>query len=113
MTTLTGWLAIINLIFLVAGGIGGTLVFRSSLRKAENDVQERVLQAMSTENELLQSRVNRLEKENRRLNRVLKLLASTLKKTHGIELEIDDETIYVRGQTGTHIAHLDATDMSA
>lgn len=112
MTTLTGWLAIINLIFLVAGGIGGTLVFRSSLRKAENDVQERVLQAMSTENELLQSRVNRLEKENRRLNRVLKLLASTLKKTHGIELEIDDETIYVRGQTGTHIARLD-TDVSA
>lgn len=113
MTTLTGWLAIINLIFLVCGGIGGALVFRSSLRKAESDVQERVLAAMSTENELLQSRVNRVEKENRRLNRVLSLLAVTLKKTHGIELEIDEETIYIRAQSGTHIARLDTTDMSA
>lgn len=113
MTTLTGWLTIVNLIFLVAGGIGGTFVFRSSLRKAENDVQERVRDALSAENELLQSRVNRLEKENRRLHRVLQLLASTLKKTHGIELEIDDETIYVRTQAGTHIARLDTTDVSA
>lgn len=113
MTTLTGWLTIINLIVLVVGGIAGALVFRSQLAKAESDVQERVRNALSAENELLQSRINRLEKDNKRLNKLIDLIISTLKKTHRIEIEIDGDTVMVRTQSGTHTARLDSTDLSA
>jgi hypothetical protein len=113
MTTLTGWLAIANLIILVFGSIGGMLAFRSALAKAENDVQSRVRDALSAENELLQSRVNRLEKDNRRLNKLLQLIAQTLKKTHGIELEADDGMVILRDSTGQHTVRVEVSDTSA
>lgn len=113
MIDFTGWLTIINLIVLISGSIGGTLVFRSSLRKAENDVQERVREALSAENELLQSRINRVEKENRRLNKLIQLIVTVLKKTLNAELEVDGDIVYLRTPQGTHTARIDTTDLSA
>lgn len=112
MTTLTGWLTIVNLIIIVLGTIGGALVFRSSLRKAENDVQERVREALSVENELLQSRVNRLERENKRLNQLIRLIISTLKKTHAIDLEVNEDIVVVRTHGDTHTARIESQDLT-
>lgn len=113
MTTLTGWLTIANLIILVLGGLGGTFVFRSALARAENDVQERVRDALSAENELLQGRVNRLERDNKRLNRLIELIISTLSKKHRIDIEIDGDIVTVRTQSGTHTARIDSADLTA
>ena len=113
MTTLTGWLTIANLLILVIGSIAGTIVFRSALAKAESDVQERVRNALSAENDLLQSRVNRLEKDNKRLNKLIDLIISTLAKKHRIDIEIDGDIVTVRTQNGAHSARIDSADLSA
>jgi hypothetical protein len=102
MSTLTGWLTIFNLIILVAGAGGGIWAFRSALSRAENDVQARVRDALAAENGLLQARVARLEKDNKRLENLMQLLIALLKKTHHIEVEIDGDIVTLRSSNGTH-----------
>lgn len=112
-TTPTEWLAIVNFVLLIATMVGGTLVFRSSMASAERDVQKRVSDALEVENEVLQKRFERVEKDNRKLEKLMQLIIITLKKMHGIELEIDDDVITLRSAAGTHIARVDATDLTA
>lgn len=89
-------LALVEPILLVFVGIGGYIGLRSGMAKAETEVQERVRTALHDENELLQSRVKRLETENKRLGNLMELVVVTLKKAHGIELEIDSDFITLR-----------------
>lgn len=109
MPSIEVWLTIANLILLIFGSLGGILAFRSALAKAESDVQERVRDALSAENELLQSRVNRLEKEDRRKGKIIQLIISTLKKTHAIDLDIDEEMVILRTPSGTHVVRIDTS----
>ena len=106
MTDLTGLLTIANLILLIGGSIGGVIVIRSAIAKAESDVQTRVREALSAENELLQARVMRLEKENKRLGGLIDLIIATLKRTHHIELEVDGELLIMRSPNGTHTTRI-------
>ncbi len=100
MTTLAGWLTIINLIVLIGGAIGGIWAFRSALSKAESGVQTRVREALSAENELLRGRVQRLEAENKQQGRILQLIITSLKKLHHIEIDIDENVITLRSPNG-------------
>lgn len=104
---LANLLTIANLLLLVSGIIGGYIVVRSAISKAESDVQSRVREALSAENELLQARVARLEKENRRVESLMQLLIATLRKTHHIEIEIDGDVITLRSPGGgTHVSRM-------
>lgn len=96
MTTFTGWLTIINLFIVIAGPLGGIFIFRSSLAKAKDDVQERVREGLEAENKLQQNQIDRLEKSLRRMERILQLIATTLKRTHNIELTIDEDIVILR-----------------
>lgn len=107
MTTIAGWLTIINLLVLIGGSIAGFFTVRSAISKANSDTQERVRNALHDENELLQARVQRVEKENRRLDRLMQLLVVMLKKTYDIDLEIDEDVLIFRSKSGTHIGRLD------
>lgn len=102
-------LAIANFLFVVAGIGGGWLVLRSSLAKSKDEVQARVLQALQTENELLRSRVERVEKENNRLGTLIQTLIAMLKKSQHIEIEIDGEIITIRSPNGTHSSRIQST----
>lgn len=101
------WFAFANLVLAVGIIVGGYIGVRSAIAKSEVAVQARVREALHDENELLQSRVTRLEKENRRLSRIVQLIAATLKRTHGIELEVDEEVVHLRTSSGTHTVHID------
>lgn len=94
-------LTIANLLLVIGGIIGGYIVLRSAIAKAESDVQDRVRDALSTENALLRTRIDRLEHENRRLSRLMQLLMDTLKKTQHIEVDIDENMITLRTQGGS------------
>jgi hypothetical protein len=96
METLTGWLTFINLFIMIAGPLGGIFIFRSSLAKAKDDVQERVREALEAENDLQQKQIDRLERTLKRMEKILNLIASTLKKTHNIELTIDEDIVILR-----------------
>ena len=96
MTTLTGWLTIVNLFIMIAGPLGGVLIFRSSLAKAKDDVQERVREALEAENDLQQKQIDRLSQTLKRMEKILNLIATTLKRTHNIELSIDEDIVILR-----------------
>lgn len=106
MTDLASLLTIANLIVLVGGIIGGWIVIRSAIQRAENDVQTRVRQALHDENELLQARVKRVEQENRRLDKLMQLIVVTLKKTQNIDLEIDDDVVILKAKGVTHVSRI-------
>lgn len=96
MTTLTGWLTIVNLFIMIAGPLGGIFIFRSSLAKAKDDVQERVREALEAENQLLQKQLDRQAATLKRMEKILQLIATTLKRTHNIELSIDEDIVILR-----------------
>lgn len=102
MTTLTGWLTIINLFIMIAAPLGGIFIFRSSLAKAKDDVQERVREALESENKLLQSQIDRQDRTLRRMEKILQLIAATLKRTHNIELTIDEDIVILRDIKSGH-----------
>lgn len=110
MTTLTGWLTVLNLVVLICGAIGGILVVRSSHATALQQVEERIRQALHDENELLQSQVKRLEAEVRLMKSQMKLLTDTLKRTRNLDIEVDDATVIIREGNQTVVAHLPPQD---
>ena len=100
MIDLTGTLVIINLAIVVGGIIATRIVLRSSLAKSENEIKERIVADLGKENELLRSRVQRLEAENRRMSKLMQLILTTLKKLHGIDMDIEDDVITLRSANG-------------
>lgn len=90
---IASWLTIANFLILLLGIIGGVLALRSAKSQTESTIQERVREALTTENALLQARIQRLERDNKRLNRLLTLIVTALKKTLNIELEVEDDAI--------------------
>lgn len=94
-------LAVANLVVIIVGIIAGRIVLKSSIAKSENEIKERILTDLGKENEVLRNRVLRLETENRRMSKLMQLIMTTLKKTHGIELDIDEDVITLRSPNGT------------
>ena len=110
MTTWTGILTIANLVIAISIVIGGYIAIRSTMARAGQDIQDRVRQALHDENELLQSRLKRLELENKRLGRQLQLVIDMLKKIRGIELDVTDDMVTLRDASGVHVSRLHTTD---
>lgn len=100
MIDLASILVLVNLVVIIAAIIAGRVVLRSSIAKAETEVQTRVREALSAENELLRGRVQRLETENKRQGKVMQLIITTLKKLHSIDIDIDEDVITLRSPNG-------------
>jgi hypothetical protein len=103
---LTEILVVANFIFLLLTIVGGYLVLRSTVARAEAAVQVRVRDALTVENELLQSRVKRIEGENRQQKALMRLLVVTMKKQLGLDIELDEDTVIIRDGKVTRIVRL-------
>jgi cell division protein FtsB len=93
-------LALLSPVITLISIFGGYLVLRSSMANTERALQERVRETLVDENQILQSRVNRLEQENKRLHGLMIHIIAALKKIAGIELEIDEDMVIFRSQDG-------------
>lgn len=100
MTDLAGWLAILNLIVLVAGSFGGVLAFRSSMANAERAVQERVIVALKDEIEIL-------NRKYARQNSIISTILYALKQ-RGLKIVIEDDfvTLSEAGGKSSKIMHI-------
>lgn len=107
-------MVIANLVLIVGGIIGGYIVIRSQVANSEQVIGDRVRDALVAENQLLADRLDRLEKENKHLTKVMRLITDTFKKTHGIIIEVDDEMIILRevGKTQVRRIPLDAPELN-
>lgn len=98
-----------DFIVVVGGIIAGILVIRSSITKAEIAIKERILNDLGKENDLLRNRVERVEKDNKRLENLIQTLMAMLKKIYHIEIEIDGDVVYMRSPNGTHSSRIPTT----
>lgn len=113
MTTLTGILTIVNLVIAIGIVIGGYIAIRSGMSRAGQEIQDRVRQALHDENELLQSRLKRLEADNKRLSSQLRLVIDMLKKIHSIDMDINDDMVILRDHKGTHVSRVSTDSLGA
>ncbi len=109
-------LTLLNVVIVIAIAIGGYIGIRSGMSKAATDIQKQVKEDLETENNLLRERIKRCEEDNkllkadnRKLKRTMGFIISTLKKTHSLELEVNDDVIMVRDKNGTKSVQLHIT----
>lgn len=110
--TLTEILVVANFVFLLLTIVGGYMVLRSAVAKAEATVQIRVRDALTIENDLLQSRMKRIEGEYRQHKALMRLLIDTLKKQLGLDIELDNDTVIIRDGKVSRIVRLSDEDIA-
>ena len=105
--SLSSLLVFANLIVLIGGMISTFLVVRSSLERGAQEIQERIRTALKDENEILQTRLERVEEDNTQLKddnamlkRQIELVIEILKR-QGIILEINGELVQVKDAKGS------------
>lgn len=110
MITWTIILAIFNFLLALIGPFGVALALRGNKLHEEQLMAERVRNMYEEENKLLQTRVERLELDNRHLNKMQNMIIEILQRVKGIELKIDDSMVILRDKTGTQVVqHLSDT----
>jgi hypothetical protein len=116
MTTLTGWLPIINLVFIIGVPIGLAIGIRSGFDKAAKAAEARVRAALTEENTVLERKVTRLEKEIARMRKTLITIGRIL-DGQGLHIEVSDDVVTLtderarRGKT-IHV-HIDSGELPA
>src|SRR5258707_13747165 len=109
MTNWTQILAIISFFLALVDTLGIVLALSSSKLEEEQKIAERVRDMYHDENELLLSRVTRLEADSKHCNKVIELIIDTLQKVKGITLEVEDSVITLRDGASTHRSKLSDT----
>ena len=88
MITLTSWLTLINLLFVIAVPITAFIALRFGFTKAAEAAEKRVRAALTEENIILQTKVDRLEFEVTAMREAL--------KEEGIYITIDGERVTIK-----------------
>lgn len=109
---LTEILVVANFVFLLLTIVGGYMVVRSTVARGAAEVQIHVREALTVENELLQSRMKRLEAEYRQHKALMRLLIDTLKKQLGLDIELDNDTVIIRDGKVSRIVRLSDEDIA-
>ncbi|MBE3560104.1 MAG: hypothetical protein IMW89_12890 [Ktedonobacteraceae bacterium] len=94
MQDLANLLGIVSLILTLSGLLGGFWAFKQSVARTANEVQERVINAMEHEIDVLHQRITDLENENRRLDQIICTLCEALKR-RGIIVTIEGNIVTV------------------
>lgn len=94
MTEMYTMFSIMSLILTIAGLLGGYVAFRHGITHTANEVQERVINALQSEIEMLRGRIDDLEHENSRLDQVIVTICEALKK-RGLAVSIDGNMVTV------------------
>jgi hypothetical protein len=103
MINTTVEITVINFLLVAGMAIGFYIAIRSSISKTSSEIQQRVRDGLHDENELLRARLTRCEEEHALLKEMVILLVTTLKKTKGIELDINENILTLRDKAGTQV----------
>jgi len=102
-------LTVVNFLIAISIIAGSYIGIRSGMSKAAATIQRQLREDLEAENKLLRERIKRCEADNKRLNRTMGFIISTLKKTHSIELEVNDDMIIVRDKNGSKAVQIRIT----
>ena len=95
------FLSILNLVLAIGTVIGGIMAYRHGFTRTANEVQERVIHALTSELSALTARIESMEKENIRLHQIIATICTALKR-RGIAVTIEGDMVNISDQSGTH-----------
>lgn len=79
--------------------IGGLLAYRSSITRAANEVQERVIAALETEIQTMRNKLEDMAMENTRLCLIIDTICAAL-RSRGIAISIDGDMVSIKDSSG-------------
>jgi cell division protein FtsB len=87
--------------------IGGYVALRNGKHRQAGEIQSQVIAALQAELDALQHRIEALEKENARLNHIMNLMKSALRK-RGLTVSIDGDLVTIDDTRGnsSHYSHI-------
>ncbi len=100
MQILTNLVPVFNTILILCASLGALWAYRNGIAKTLNEVQDRVINALKNEIEACKDRLDRVEKENERLNQLLSTIRSALRQ-RGLYITIDGEMVSIHDQQGS------------
>ena len=95
------FLSILNLVLAIGTVIGGVMAYRHGFTRTANEVQERVIHALTSELSALTARIESMEKENIRLHQIIATICAALKR-RGIAVTIEGDMVNIHDQSGPH-----------
>lgn len=109
-------LSIFNVVMGLGIILGGIVGYRHGFRKTARDleeqaqvIQDRVINALKSEIEMLQNRISTLEKENTRLLALVRLISSALKR-RGLSVSIDGDLVSIEDDRTGRITQISTLD---
>jgi thiamine monophosphate synthase len=102
VSILTSSLPYLNIVVTLAIVIGGILAFRKGYSQESVNIQDRVIKALKDEVDILQHKVEDLEKERSTQDRIIATIRYALKQ-HGLRIVINGEFVTLR-ESGTNRA---------
>lgn len=101
MTDFTGWLTIINLLFVIGIPIGAFFAIKSGFTNAAKAAEARVRAALTEENVILQGKVTRLENEVAQLQKTMKAVQKVL-DNEGLQIRVSNDVITLTDDRARH-----------
>jgi hypothetical protein len=85
-------LPVLSIVLTLCMAVGTVMAFRGNTGKGLSEAQEKAITALTTQNEVQEKQIERLEKKLVHLNRVMLTVEYALKR-RGLRIEIDDDAI--------------------
>jgi hypothetical protein len=89
-----------NIILTLVTIIGGLLAYRSSIARAANEVQERVIAALDTELKTMRDKLDDMKIENTRLSLIIDTICAAL-RSRGMAVSIDGDMVSIKDSSGS------------
>jgi cell division protein FtsB len=106
MNTIYSAVGIINTIIVILAFAGGYIALKSGKHEKVGEIQDQVISALKAELETLQRRMDSLEKENTRLNQIMGLIKSALRR-RGLTISIDGDLVTIDdGKGNSQYSHI-------
>jgi cell division protein FtsB len=90
----------LNIVLTLATIVAGLLAYRSSITRAANEVQERVIAALETEITTMRDKLDDMKAENTRLRVTIETICAAL-RSRGMAVTIDGDMVSIKDSSGS------------
>jgi cell division protein FtsB len=90
----------VNIILTLVTIAGGLLAYRSSIARAANEVQERVIAALEAEITTMRDKLDDMKAENTRLRVTIETICAAL-RSRGMAVSIDGDMVSIKDSRGS------------
>lgn len=104
MNELSNLFSVVNVAITLLVLVGGYMAIKSANHRQSGEIQSQAIDALKAELEVLQRRLEALERENTRLQQIMSLIKSALRK-RGLTISIDGDLVTIDDGKGHRSQH--------